>query len=71
MNRQEQVTALTTEPLRSDVEAQIVGEQPQTVSVSEAVGSAVMTAANVSNDTKIVALDIQAPRSWDLHKSGW
>ena len=37
--------------------------------VGEAVGTAVLTAA--TNSEPVIALDLQAPRSWDLHKSGW
>lgn len=35
----------------------------------ESIGSVVLTATRTSEQLK--ALDEQAPRSWDLHKSGW
>ena len=35
----------------------------------EAIGSTALTGARTTEP--ITALDEQAPRSWDLHKSGW
>ena len=37
--------------------------------VKEAIGSTALTGARSSE--QVTALDDQAPRSWDLHKSGW
>ena len=35
----------------------------------EVIGSTALSGASASE--QITALDDQAPRSWDLHKSGW
>lgn len=44
-------------------------EQPVVVATEEVIGSTALTAARTSE--QVIALDDQAPRSWDLHKSGW
>ena len=36
--------------------------------VGEAIGS---TATSISKEIKVIPLDDQVPRSWDLHKSGY
>jgi len=55
------------ELLDSSTEQQV---QPVVVVASEEViGSTALLAARASE--QVMALDDQAPRSWDLHKSGW
>lgn len=39
------------------------------VTKEEVIGSTALTGARTNEE--ITALDDQAPRSWDLHKSGW
>ncbi|MDO8266131.1 MAG: hypothetical protein Q7T41_04285 [Candidatus Saccharibacteria bacterium] len=50
-----------------------VQEQPTEVSeqVGEAIGTTAIGAVGAVAETKVVALDDQVPRSWDLHKSGY
>lgn len=45
--------------------------QPQT-DIPEEIGVAIgSTALSASEEIRVVALDDQVPRSWDLHKSGY
>ncbi len=44
-------------------------EEVAQVTKEEAIGSTALTGTIASK--QITALDEQAPRSWDLHKSGW
>ena len=39
--------------------------------VGEAIGSTAIGAVGEVAEIKIVALDDQVPRSWDLHRSGY
>ncbi len=56
-----------SEPTDSSAEQQV---QPiVVVTKEETIGSAALTATKASE--QVMALDDQAPRSWDLHKSGW